>query len=443
MPAMISIRRGLLVWLLGGMLLAIAAAAVGTYLRAREDANALFDYQLKEMAASLTDAPFVALPPSPSSTGPASDTLVVQIWDRNGVQLFMSQPRRVLPQYAQLGFTTLSNESGQWRIFSTLSGDQVVQVAQPMSARRELAASLALHAIVPLLAVMPFLGILIWYTIARGLSPLDRVAADVARRSPALLEPLPETGLPREVQPLVHALNGLLLRLSEALSAQRSFIADAAHELRTPLTAVHLQAQLAERATDDSERSAALGELKGGLERATRLSEQLLALAREEPGVPERSDGDVDLAAIARDVVAELAPLASAKGIDLGADTATSVRIRGDAAAVSTLVSNLVDNAVRYTPTPGRVDVEVAREGASVRLTVRDNGPGIGSADAPRVFDRFYRGAAAQSGASGSGLGLAIVKRIAERHGTRVELGSGIEGRGLGVTIRFALSGST
>jgi len=438
MLAMTSMRRKLLVWLLGGMLLAIAAAAVGTYLRAREDANALFDYQLKEMAASLTDAPFVALPPSAGSTGPTSDTLVVQIWDRNGVQLFMSQPRRVLPQYAQLGFTTLSTESGQWRIFSTLSGDQVVQVAQPMSARRELATSLALHAIVPLLAVMPFLGILIWYTIARGLSPLDRVAADVARRSPALLEPLPEAGLPREVQPLVHALNGLLSRLGEALAAQRSFIADAAHELRTPLTAVHLQAQLAERATDDVERSAALGELKGGLERATRLSEQLLALAREEPGVPERSDGDVDLAAIARDIVADLAPLASAKGIDLGADAAAPVHVRGDAAALSTLVSNLVDNAVRYTPAPGRVDVEVAREGTSARLSVRDTGPGISDADRLRVFDRFYRGAAAQSGAPGSGLGLAIVKRIADRHEATVSLGSGLDGHGLGVIVRFA-----
>ena len=189
---------------------------------------------------------------------------MVQIWDRNGVQLFMSQPRRVLPQHAQLGFTTISTDSGEWRIFSTLSGGQVVQVAQPMSARRELAASLALHTIVPLLAVLPFLVILIWFTIARGLSPLERVAADVGRRSPTALEPLAETNMPREVQPLVHALNGLLERLGKALAAQRSFIADAAHELRTPLTAVHLQAQLAERAGSEAERKAALSVLKGG-----------------------------------------------------------------------------------------------------------------------------------------------------------------------------------
>jgi two-component system OmpR family sensor kinase len=434
---MTSIRRQLLVWLLAGMLLAIAAAAVGTYLRAREDANALFDYQLKEMAASLTDAPFAGVPPSSSNVAPGSDTLIVQIWDRNGVQLFMSQPRRVLPQHAQLGFTTISTDSGQWRIFSTLAGSQVVQVAQPMSARRDLAASLALHAIFPLLAVMPFLGVLIWFTIAHGLSPLDRVAADVARRSPALLEPLPETGLPREVQPLVHALNGLLARLGNALTAQRSFIADAAHELRTPLTAVHLQAQLAERAADGAERSAALAELKGGLERATRLSEQLLALAREEPDVPERADTEVDLAAIARASVAELAPLAAAKGIDLGAVASTPVRLRGDAAALATLVSNLVDNAVRYTTGPGRVDVEVRLDAGAALLVVRDTGPGVSPQDAPRVFDRFYRGTAAQGAAHGSGLGLAIVRRIADRHGAQVTLGAGLDGRGLSATVRF------
>jgi two-component system, OmpR family, sensor kinase len=433
-----SIRRELLVWLLIGMALAIAGAAVGTYLRARDEANALFDYQLKEMAASLTDAPFAAIPSAASGKRPGSDTLVVQIWDRNGVQVFLSQPRRVLPQHAQLGFTTIATDSGEWRVFSTLAEGQVVQVAQPMSARRELAASLALHTIVPLLATLPFLALVAWLTIARGLSPLDRIAAAVARRSPTLLEPLAETDLPREVQPLVHALNGLFERLGGALAAQRSFIADAAHELRTPLTAVHLQAQLAERATTDVERHAALSELKGGLERATRLAEQLLALAREEPGVSERPARKVDLAATARAIVGDFAPLAAAKGIDLGVDASGAAQVVGDGEALATLVSNLVDNAVRYTPAPGRVDVVLTRDGQHVVLEVRDTGPGISAEDRPRVFDRFYRGAAAHApgAAHGSGLGLAIVKRIADRHGAEVSVGPGIDDRGSSVTVR-------
>src|SRR5206468_12653682 len=193
--------------------------------------------------------------------------------------------------------------------------------------------------------------------IARGLEPLERVAAAVGRRSPTQLEPLAERGLPGEVQPLVRALNGLLERLGEALAVQRTFIADAAHELRTPLTAVHLQAQLAERAATEAERRKALADLKAGLERATRLSEQLLTLAREEPGVAERPFTPVDVHALARDVIQELAPLATAKSIDLGliepAMPSDPPIVSGDAQALSTLVSNLTDNALRYAPSQG------------------------------------------------------------------------------------------
>ena len=441
-----SIRRQLLVWLLAGLLLGVAVAAVGTYLRARQEANALFDHQLQEMVASLTDAPFAAAPTGASGNGAADDALVVQIWDRNGMQLYLSQPQRVLPQHAQLGFTNLRTESGEWRVFSALTGSQVVQVAQPMRARRELAASMALRTIVPLLAVLPALGLLIWFIIARGLEPLERVAAAVGRRSPTQLEPLAERGLPGEVQPLVRALNGLLERLGEALAVQRTFIADAAHELRTPLTAVHLQAQLAERAATEAERRKALADLKSGLERATRLSEQLLTLARTEPGVdaPERPEALVDLTALAREVIAELAPLAAEKAVDLGLSEGGKAVVRGDAEALRTLLSNLIDNAVRYTPSNGRVDITVQPEDARVALAVRDNGPGIAPAERARVFDRFYRGqsastpqAAQRASTRGSGLGLAIVKRIADRHGADIALGEGLDGKGLGVTVRF------
>jgi two-component system OmpR family sensor kinase len=431
-----SIKKELLVWLLFGLTLALIAATIGTYMRARDEANALFDYQLKQVAASLTDAPFAAVSPEATAIAPGSDALVVQIWDRTGVQLFLSQPRRMLPQNAQLGFTTISAESGQWRVFSTIAGGQVVQVAQPMSPRRELAASLALHTILPLLMALPLLGALIWYTIARGLRPLDRLAAAVRERSPTLLEPLAENTVPREVQPLVGALNGLLGRLGHALDAQRSLIADAAHELRTPLTAVHLQAQLAERARTDSERTAALDDLKGGIDRATRLVEQLLTLAREEPGVADAPHAMVDLAALARKIIADLAPLALAKNIDIGMNTPAATDVRGDASALATLLSNLVDNAVRYTPRYGRIDVAVDRIGGRPTLSVRDSGPGIPREDRERVFDRFYRGASA-GGERGSGLGLSIVRRVASSHGADVELGDGLGGAGLGVTVRF------
>jgi two-component system OmpR family sensor kinase len=437
-----SIRRELVVWISAGLLVAIAVAAAATYLRAREEANDIFDYQLKQMSASLTGVPLGGAPPG---SAPGSDALIVQVWDRDGVQVYLSQPHQPLPRDAQPGFNTVRSPAGEWRVFSALAGNQIVQVAQPMSVRRQLAASMALRTIVPLLAVVPFLVLLVWFGIARGLSPLERVAVALSERSPGALRPLGESGLPIEVAPLVHALNGLLERLDHALDAQRAFIADAAHELRTPLTAVHLQAQLAERATTEAERSAALAELRAGLERATRLVEQLLTLAREEPGVSERPFAPLNATELARQVLAEYAPIAAARRVDLGmagSDAASGdAFVTGDADALRTLVSNLVDNAVRHTPAGGRVDVAAQRDGTDVLLTVRDSGPGIAESERERVFDRFYRvpGDAA-AGVTGSGLGLAIVKRIAERHGATVTLGPGLSGptgEGLGVTVRL------
>jgi two-component system OmpR family sensor kinase len=441
-----SIRRELVVWLAAGLVVAVAVAAVATYLRAREEANAIFDYQLRQMAASLTGVPLAG---TPGGLTPGADALVVQVWDRNGVQVFLSQPRQNLPQFAQLGFNTIGTAAGEWRVFSTLADGQVVQVAQPMSVRRELAASMALRTIVPLLAIAPFLALALWFGVARGLRPLERVAAAVGKRSPSVLEPLAESGLPDEVRPLVHALNGLLGRLERALGAQRAFIADAAHELRTPLAAVHLQAQLAERATNDVERRAALAEMRAGLTRTTHLVEQLLTLAREEPGVAERPFAPVNLVELARSVVADHTGIAEARGVDLGVTgaatdpnaDATPVVVTGDAAGLRALVSNLVDNAVRYTPSGGRVDVVVKRDAGDALLAIRDSGPGIPASERGRVFDRFYRvQAPGATDVSGSGLGLAIVKRIAERHDAHLALGPGFagpNGEGLGVTVRF------
>jgi two-component system OmpR family sensor kinase len=437
-----SIRRELIGWLTFGLVVAIVAAAVATYLRARDEANALFDYQLAQMASSVTGMPLTAR--GPPGTGGGSDALVVEIWNRDGVEVYLSQPQRRLPQYGQTGFNTVATESGEWRVFTTLAGDQVVQVAQPMKVRRELAASMALSTILPLLAVVPFLAAVVWFGIARGMAPLERLAAAVGRRSPRTLAPLSESGLPREVQPLAHALNGLLAQLATALDAQRTFIADAAHELRTPLTAVHLQAQLAERAGSDAERAAALTELRAGLDRATHLVGQLLTLAREEPGVTDRPPSPVDLTDIARSVIADHVAQATALGVDLGladadAGAAAKATVSGDAASLRTLLSNLVDNALRYTPAGGRVDVAVAALPDGASLSVRDSGAGIPPAEQARVFDRFYR-APGSADLPGSGLGLAIVKRIAERHGATIALGPGLAlraGPGLGITVRF------
>src|SRR6185312_6842453 len=215
------------------------------------------------------------------------------------------------------------------------------------------------------------------------------------------------------------------------LDRERAFMADAAHELRTPLTALHLQLGELARASTESERAEAMGKLSEGTQRAVRLVEQMLALARQEPRA-EPAPTRFALDELGREIVAELVPLADSRRIDLGMSEAQTVFMQGERDAVATMIRNLVDNAVRYTPAGGRVDVSVERSVAQPRhaiVRVLDNGPGIAPEERERVFDRFYRRAGTRP--AGSGLGLAIVRAIAVAHGATVELGEGADGRGL------------
>jgi two-component system OmpR family sensor kinase len=434
---MISIRRRLLAWLLGGTALAVAAGAVSTFFMAREEANSLADYQLQQMALSLRDH-VLASGLMTNEDDPAARGLevLVQIWNQQGVRLYISHPKSDIPDRAQLGFADVSAPGGRWRVYSVQLRNHVIQVAQPYSVRDRIAARLALRTAWPMVAVLPLLGLLIWLTVGKGLSPIERLARDVGRRSPEALSPLEERGLPREVQPLVHALNDLLHRLHRALEAQRAFVADAAHELRTPLAALRLQAQIAERAAQEGERREALGSLKRGVERASHLVQQLLTLAREEDQAAQAPSAPVRLDELAREVIAEHASLAHDKSIDLGMAREEPLSVDGSAAGLRTLLSNLVDNAVRYTPAGGSIDISLARQGDDAVLEVSDSGPGIPPAERTRVFDRFYRRGG--DGPEGSGLGLAIASQIAQRHRGSIVLADSPRG-GLRVVLRLPL----
>lgn len=432
-----SIRRQLLFWLLSGLALAVVAAGARIYTQTLDEANELFDYHLKQMAASLPNDSFGPLPPSSSGGPKAEQGLVLQIWDRNGLQLYFSRPASKLPQRAALGFSTVETPSGSWRVYSALEQNNVVQVAQPMSARQNLAAGMALRALLPLLLLLPVLGLLIWLTVGRGLRPLDQMALALGRRTPDSLDALPQDGLPVEIVPLVQALNDLLARLARALESQKAFVADAAHELRTPLTAVHLQIQLAERAKTDEERQAAFAQLKQGQARAAHLVQQLLTLVRQEPGLAPQPHSAVDLAEVARLVVSEYAALAADRNIDLGISHEVEVRISGDFEALRVMLGNLVDNAIRYTPPGGTVDVALRLGEGTAVMEISDTGPGVPEEDRQRVFDRFYRREATHT--SGSGLGLAIVKNIADRHHAGILLQNREPGPGLRVCVTFPL----
>ena len=428
-----SLRARLLLAVLG--LLGAAVLLVGSisYRNVRAETEALFDYQLRQMALSLRNQGEVA----PAQAGALVDEqldFVVQVWSADGRAIYATRRHEALPQRAQLGLADVQVGSVVWRSFSVAMPGRVIQVSQPLVIRRRLAADAAWRAVLPLLLIAPFMAAAAWWLTALALRPLQRVAADVRRRDEQSLAPLPAGGLPDEVAPLVAALNALLQRLERSLQTQRAFVADAAHELRSPLTALKLQLQLLQRAGTDAERTAAAEALAAGIERAARLVEQLLALARSEPGAAPVAAQHLDLSELVREAVADTVPLALARGtrFELSADEA--VWLDGDGAALRVLARNLADNAVRYAPRNARVEVRVSQPQGVPTLQVDDSGPGIPPAERERVFDRFYRRGLGDE--SGSGLGLAIVRSVAQRHGATVVLDDSPLG-GLRVTLRF------
>jgi two-component system OmpR family sensor kinase/two-component system sensor histidine kinase QseC len=396
----------------------------------------LFDYQLRQMALSLRSqislAPRIEVPPDQGDTD-----FVVQIWDIFGARTYLSRPGLPMINQTVLGYANLSLGGEAWRAYGLQTGAGVIQIAQPVSVREGLARAAAERVVIPLILLLPIMIVAVAWIVRRGLMPLQYVAAEVQRRDVHSLRPLGAGDLPREIEPLVRELNRLLGRLQEAFAAQRAFISDAAHELRSPLTALRLQLQLLDRAPDEAARLEARARLGGAVERAIHLAEQLLTLARSDPQELAGEFGPVDLAAVAAEAITDTHELALARSIDLALDAAPGSVVRGNGEALRILARNLIDNAVRYTPPEGSVLVRCRSRAEGALLEVTDTGPGIPAAERDRVFDRFYRRAAAQ--ANGTGLGLAIVKSIAGHHGARVVLGDA-PGGGLHVEVEFPQS---
>lgn len=437
-----SVRARLLVWLLGGVLFVGAVGGWFVYRNALVEADVFFDYHLRQTALLLSDQPveYLLSPDIPQTS--ADYDFVVQVWTLDGVRVYLSRPHAVLPAITTLGFSTASTSEGNWRMFGVQATSKVIQVAQPMRVRERQAVELALRTLAPFVLLMPMLVIFIWFAVGHSLEPFRRVTSLVKSRKVTALDPLPAANLPGEVQPLVGALNDLLQRLGAALERERGFLADAAHELRTPLTALHLQMGTLASATNEAERTDAMEKLSAGVQRAIRLVEQLLSLARQEPRA-EVLRKRLRFDELAREVVAEMVPLADARKIDLGISASQPAYVLGDSDALRTLVRNLVDNAVRYTPVGGTVDVSVQDSDApgtshGAVLRVVDTGPGIPPDERQRVFDRFYR--TPGTAPPGSGLGMAIVKAIADAHGARIVLDADANTHGLSVTVSFPFS---
>jgi len=312
-----------------------------------------------------------------------------------------------------------------------------VTVAETQIKRLTLARDILLAMVAPQVALLGFAILLAWLGVSQGLKPLTDLASQIEARDQNNLTPVPQTGLPREARILTARINELLGRLSYAMRAQKRFVADAAHQLRTPLAAVMLHAERAERAPDSETEREALRALHRSVERAGRMSQQLLALARTDPEAAAVVElKPLDLVALARRVGEEWVPRAIARNVDFGLVVPDGqVPILGDDRLLSELLSNLIDNALRYGKAAGSVSL-IVEEGGQPKLTVQDDGPGIPEEERTRIFERFYR--MPGSGAEGCGLGLAIVEEIARLHGATVEVTSGADGNGSRFTITFS-----
>ena len=432
-----SLRARLLWFLLAAIVLAAGIQGFVAYRTVLTEADDIFDHHMQQMALSLR----AGLPPTGTvgglGVGEENFEFIVQVWSLDGSRIFESAADARLPQRAVLGFSNVQARGTTYRVFSLQTGALVIQVAQDMRARRRMAGTLALNTIGPIAIAAPLLMLVVWWVVSRSLAPVARVRRQVAAREADDLSPLSDADLPEEVRPLVQELNLLFERVRRAFEAQKHFVADAAHELRSPLAALKLQVQGLQRAPDEVTRTLAVTRLSAGIDRATRLVEQMLALARHEASAAAGAQREaVSLDEVTRLAISDIVAAAQARGIDVGIVRADApATVQGQPEALRTLVRNLLDNAVKYTPAGGQVDIAIRDEAGAVALSVDDSGPGLPEDERARVLDRFYRSGEPQ--APGSGLGLAIVKSIADLHGATLSLARSASLGGLSVVLGF------
>lgn len=450
-----SIRQRLLLILITSLVLAWAVTATRNYQENRDEIYELFDAQLAQSARALLTlsshelheqlaynaqmggaAAVVPVHPAPQ-IHKYEQRLAFQIWIHDRVLAAHSENSPTDP-LAETPNSFHDRVIGnlRWRVYALtdpVTGVQV-HVGEQYEQRESLSTNVALRSLITLGISLPLLALLIWFGVGRAMVPLYRIARAVGRRQLNNLEPIPLHGVPTEAQSLVEALNDLFKRLKGALENVYSFTSNAAHELRTPLAALKTHAQVAARASDDIMRREALDQIIIGADRATYLVDQLLTLARLDPEAVSLNDETTHLHAVAEEVLAELAPDAIAKDIDLSLSARCRGMVTGKQGMLSILMRNLVENAIRYTPRAGRVAVSLFQDGEDIVLRVADSGPGIPKEERDKIFKRFYR--CLGTGTTGSGLGLSIVQRIAEIHDARIELDESIY-RGLRFDVRL------
>jgi two-component system sensor histidine kinase QseC len=364
--------------------------------------------------------------------------VVFQLWhDGQLLARSANAPPEPLTERRKRGFADSVVAGKAWRVFVAQGRekDVLILVGERQSVRNDIVLASLTSMLKPMAWTLPLLALGIWWAVRGSVRPLRQLGRTVAARQPQALEPLSTEGVPPEVLPLVAALNGLFERTAHLLAAEQQFTADAAHELRTPIAGIRMQAQVAQGATQDAERAQALAATIQGCDRATRLVEQLLLLARLDAETACTSAPQTDLAEVAHAVAADLHPIAAARGQGVKLDIPGPAPMPLAEPLARVLLRNLLDNALRYSPDGARVRVQVtpATPTNLATLCVEDSGPGLENAAIARLGERFFR--VLGTGQSGSGLGWSIVQRIARLHGLRVEIDRSPELGGLRVRI--------
>lgn len=410
-------------------------AGLFSFWNAFEEANELQDEQLRQMAALIDQREIPVRQLSSPSHEQGQDSELRFI-----VQSLSAPVGLALPGNLVDGMQTVNVGADAWRIFvKTMRSGARLAVGQQSAVRDEAAHGSALRTVLPLLALVPILLVLVGAVVSQSLRPVVGLSRELDRRAEHDLSPLRDGEVPNEIRPFTASINRLLARVAGAMQVQRRFVADAAHELRSPLTALTLQAEALADADLPQDAHDQVARLQKGMRRTRAMLDQLLTLARFEANATTARASAISVSAALRSVMEEQMPLAEARRIDLGVssegpDAFLCVRD----VELHAILRNLIDNALRFTPTDGRVDVALAKSGDVVTVEVTDTGPGIPEAERERVFDAFYRVLGTDT--DGSGLGLSIVKTLADRMGATVSLHDAVPGApelGLRVAVTF------
>ncbi|SDH97568.1 sensor histidine kinase [Pseudomonas abietaniphila] len=423
------------------ILIVALAAGVFAFISAYDEANEMQDDTLRRVAVLIDRQHMTLTYPADGHhiEGDDEEKRVVVQYMADGAHAEKNTDNTLplpLPTDLKDGIHTLEVGGEPFRVLvKTTSRGERIAVAQESGARDKDAKESALRSLLPFLILLPVLLLVVGDLVRKLFRPIATLSTEIDQRAEQDLHPIDEQHLPTEIRPFVIAINRLLDRVAQSMETQRRFVADAAHELRSPLTALSLQA---ERLAVVEMSPAALERfqpLRRGIERGRNLVHQLLGLAKAQ-STPSAPATAASVFNVYRHVLEDLLPLAEAKNIDIGVEGEQDAWVLIDETDLTILIKNLVDNAIRYTPPGGRVDLSLSVETGHAILSINDSGPGINVEERERVFDPFYRTLGNLE--VGSGLGLSIVKAIAERNGAIVRLGAGMKGVGLVVEIRLA-----